>query len=99
MKDYLKVEGYLADDNFEFIEKEKYFEDLNVWQVVRFLYVIIEVGFRVLMGQANLHYNGHNSFKNNSPTSYYNFRNFLLGKWKKIMLIYILNMHNLCMYL
>jgi hypothetical protein len=42
----------LADDNFEFIEKEKYFEDLNVWQVVRFLYVIIEVGFRVLMAQA-----------------------------------------------
>ncbi len=52
MKDYLKVEGYLADDNFEFIEKEKYFEDLNVWQVVRFLHVIIEVGFGVLVGQA-----------------------------------------------
>ncbi len=52
MKDYLKVEGYLADDNFELIEKTKDFEDLNVWQVVRFLYVIIEVGFRVLMGQA-----------------------------------------------
>jgi hypothetical protein len=30
MKNYVKVEGYLADDNFEFIEKEKYFEDLNV---------------------------------------------------------------------
>jgi hypothetical protein len=42
----------LADDNFELIEKTKDFEDLNVWQVVRFLYVIIEVGFRVLMGQA-----------------------------------------------
>ncbi len=30
MKDYLKVEGYLADDNFELIEKTKDFEDLNV---------------------------------------------------------------------
>jgi hypothetical protein len=34
------------------IEKVKYFEVLNVWQVVRFLYVIIEVGFGVLAGQA-----------------------------------------------
>jgi hypothetical protein len=42
----------LADDNFELIEKTKDFEDLNVWQVVRFLYVIIEVGFGVLVGQA-----------------------------------------------
>ncbi len=52
MKDYVKVEWYLANDNFELIEKEKCFEDLNVWKVVRFLYVIIEVGFRVLIGQA-----------------------------------------------
>jgi len=50
MKYYLKVAGYLANDNFELIEKTKYFEDLNVWQVVRFLYVIIEVGFGVLVG-------------------------------------------------
>jgi len=64
MKDYLKVEGYLTNDNFELIEKVKYFEDLNVWQVVKFLYVIIEVGFGVLVGQATCTTNGHNSFKN-----------------------------------
>jgi hypothetical protein len=51
MKDYLKVEGYLTNDNFELIEKVKYFEDLNVWQVVKFLYVIIEMVFGVLVGK------------------------------------------------
>ncbi len=51
MKAYLKVEGYLTYDKFELIENKIKFEDLNVWQVVRFLYVIIEVGFGVLMGQ------------------------------------------------
>jgi hypothetical protein len=30
MKDYLKVEGSLADDNYKLIEEEKYFEKLDV---------------------------------------------------------------------
>ncbi len=30
MKDYLKVEGSLADDNYELIEEAKHFEELNV---------------------------------------------------------------------
>jgi hypothetical protein len=30
MKNYLKAKSFLASDNYEFIEKEKYFEDLNV---------------------------------------------------------------------
>jgi hypothetical protein len=30
MKDYLKVERSLVDDNYELIEEIKYFEDLNV---------------------------------------------------------------------
>ncbi len=30
MKDYLKVEGSLVDDNYKLIEKEKYFEKLDV---------------------------------------------------------------------
>jgi hypothetical protein len=30
MKDYLKVEGSLADDNYELIEEEKHFEDPSV---------------------------------------------------------------------
>jgi hypothetical protein len=30
MKDYLKIEGSLVDDRKELIEKEKYFEHLNV---------------------------------------------------------------------
>ncbi len=30
MKDYLKVEGSLADDNYELIEESEHFEDLNV---------------------------------------------------------------------
>jgi hypothetical protein len=30
MKDYLKVEGSLTNDNYELIEEEKYFDDLDV---------------------------------------------------------------------
>ncbi len=30
MKDYLKVEGSFTNDNYEFIEEAKYFEDLGV---------------------------------------------------------------------
>jgi hypothetical protein len=30
MKDYLKVEGSLTNDNYELIEEAKYFEDLDV---------------------------------------------------------------------
>ncbi len=30
IKDYLKVEGSLVDDNYKLIEKEKYFEKLDV---------------------------------------------------------------------
>jgi hypothetical protein len=30
MKDYFKVEGSLADDNYELIEKAEHFEDLSV---------------------------------------------------------------------
>jgi hypothetical protein len=30
MKDYLKVEGSLTNDNYELIEETKYFEDLDV---------------------------------------------------------------------
>jgi len=30
MKNYLKDKRSLASDNYELIEKEKYFEDLNV---------------------------------------------------------------------
>ncbi len=30
MKDYLKVEEPLANDNYELIEEAKYFEDLNM---------------------------------------------------------------------
>jgi len=29
MKNYLKVERLLVDDNYELMEKKKYFEDLN----------------------------------------------------------------------
>jgi hypothetical protein len=30
MKDYLKVEEPLTNENYELIEEEKYFEDLNM---------------------------------------------------------------------
>ncbi len=30
MKDYLKVERSLVDDNYELLEEVKYFEDLNM---------------------------------------------------------------------
>jgi hypothetical protein len=30
MRDYLKVEGSLVDDNYKLIEEEKYFERLDV---------------------------------------------------------------------
>jgi len=30
MKNYLKVEGFLAYDTYELIEEAKYFEDMNV---------------------------------------------------------------------
>ncbi len=53
-------------------------------------------------GASNLHYNAHNSFKNwgSIPLQVTTISmNFLLGEWKKIMLINFLNMHNLCMYL
>jgi hypothetical protein len=29
MKNYLKVESFLVDDNYELIEKTEYFEDMN----------------------------------------------------------------------
>jgi hypothetical protein len=29
MKNYLKVERFLVDDNYELIEKKKYFENLS----------------------------------------------------------------------